>query len=611
MTKHTPPAEAASPKGDATSEKKRGVRLSAELLGLPREELEAMGEAVFESLLVEAFEQEVAQRMVSFDAALDAADLLIGAGRWDDARTLLRQAATALGQRGVEQKDISRRYARMIFGPRSERLTTEQRKQLFLAFGGDALAFDTAEDKGETPLVPTPEPPTEPTDAEDPRADAPPAGETPVAPEKKKRPGHHGRAPIGLTDAVRRLVTSTPVADEDRICAICGNKKICMHPARTEWLEFRAAEIVLCSEEREQVACPTCRKDVVTAPPCMPSSNRRRVGPSVVADLIVEKCSEAQPMHRERMRYKRMGWTVAASTLDSAWRWGTTLLSPVADVCRGELLAHDYVSADSTPFTVLDSKHPKGRFKGQIWTFVAGGEVAFTFAANWSAPAIADSFLVCPDGYKQGDDYAGFGREFEHNGAPVRLIKEGRRLGCAMHIRRRFFEALEAREMRAAVPVELFRLLYQVEREAKDKSLTHEQRRALRLVKSAPLLESFRAWLDAHVGKLNPASTFGRAVSYADHQWPFFLLCFSRGDFEIDNGACEREIRTIAIGRKNFLFSGSIDAAKRLCSMYTLVVGAKRHGLDPFVYIRDLLQKLDDGWPITRVSELTPTRWKG
>ena len=153
VTKHTPPAEAASPEGDATSEKKRGVRLSAELLGLPREELEAMGEAVFEGLLVEAFEQEVAQRMVSFDAALDVADRLIGAGRWDDARTLLRQAAVALGQRSVEQKDISRRYARMIFGPRSERLTTEQRKQLFLAFGGDALAFDTAEDTGETPLV--------------------------------------------------------------------------------------------------------------------------------------------------------------------------------------------------------------------------------------------------------------------------------------------------------------------------------------------------------------------------------------------------------------------------------------------------------------------------
>ena len=81
------------------------------------------------------------------------------------------------------------------------------------------------------------------------------------------------------------------------------------------------------------------------------------------------------------MRYKRMGWTVAASTLDSAWRWGTTHLSSVADVCRGELFAKDYVSADSTPFTILDPKHPSGRFKGQIWTFVADGEVAFTFAA--------------------------------------------------------------------------------------------------------------------------------------------------------------------------------------------------------------------------------------
>ena len=139
-----PPSTAAAPEEGAASAKKQGVRLAADLLGLPVAELEAMGEAVFEGLLVEAFEQEVAQRMVGFDAALDAADLLIDVGRREDARSLLRQAAIALGQRGTEQRDISRRFARMIFGPRSERLDREQRKQLFLAFGGDAASFDAA-----------------------------------------------------------------------------------------------------------------------------------------------------------------------------------------------------------------------------------------------------------------------------------------------------------------------------------------------------------------------------------------------------------------------------------------------------------------------------------
>jgi transposase len=87
------------------------------------------------------------------------------------------------------------------------------------------------------------------------------------------------------------------------------------------------------------------------------------------------------------------------------------------------------------------------------------------------------------------------------------------------------------------------------------------------------------------------------------------VRCFSRGDFEIDNGAPEREIRTIAIGRRNFLFSGSIDAAARLCAAYTLVVGAKRVGIDPFVYVKDVLDKLDAGWTIDRVAQLTPRRW--
>ena len=215
-----PPSPPTAPAGGAPSEKQRGVRWAAELLGLPRAELEAMGEAVFEGLLVEAFEQEVAQRMVGFDAALDAADLLIDVGRRDEARSLLRQAAIALGHRGAEQKDISRRFARMIFGPRSERLDSEQLKQLFLAFGGDAPTFDAALERGEAPVLPTPEPPSEPTDAADdvPEEEAP--ADTTKPPPKKKRPNHHGRTPIGLAESVVRHTTVSTVAEEDRICAI-------------------------------------------------------------------------------------------------------------------------------------------------------------------------------------------------------------------------------------------------------------------------------------------------------------------------------------------------------------------------------------------------------
>ena len=340
-----------------------------------------------------------------------------------------------------------------------------------------------------------------------------------------------------------------------------------------------------------------------------PLASRRRVGTGVVADLIVEKCSEAQPLHRERARYQRMGWEAPASTLDSAWRWGTELLVPIADVVRGELLANDYVRADSTPLTILDPRHPSGRFKGQIWAFVAQGHVAFEFSKSWAADQIVESFLVCADGYKQVDDYKGYSSELEFNGRTVRLVQPERRLGCGMHLRRRFVDALTAKDMRAAVPLELFGQLYAIEAHAKASGLTDDQRLALRKASSMPVLAKLRDWLDRHHGTLLPKTPLGSAVGYAHQQWEFFVRCFSRGDFEIDNGAPEREIRTIAIGRRNFLFSGSVSAAERLCAAYTLVVGAKRVGIDPFIYVKDVLDKLDGGWPIHRVAELTPRRW--
>jgi transposase len=595
------PTEPATPSPSSTTTK-RAPRTAFELFGLSREELDAMGQERFEKLLAEAFERQIQKKMATFDAALESARAMAAAGNADAGFGLLRSAAVVLAEESIHQRDISRRFARMIFGSRSERLDAEELKQLFLAFGGDEPAFDAATANGTTPPIPTPEPPSEP---------ATPTSQTdaPAKPGKKKRPNHHGRAPLVASCPV--VETTVAVPDHERPCALCGKDKGCITHVRHERIDFEPPKLTRHVELREVRSCSDCKKDVVTAPRSEPAASRRRVGNGIVADLIVEKCSEAQPLNRERERYRRLGWDAPPSTIDGAWRWGTELLSPIADVVRGALLASDYVRADSTPLLILDPKHPSGRFKGQVWTFCADGHVAFEFTKSWAAKEIAQSFLVCPDGYKQVDDYKGYASELtlEPDAKSVCLVRPDRRLGCGMHIRRRFVEALDAKELRAAVPLELFRQLYAVEADAKARALSHDDRHALRQQKSLPVLAKMRTWLDSHLDKHAPKSPLGGAVRYADQQWIFFERCFSRGDFEIDNGAPEREIRTIAIGRRNFLFSGSIDAAARLCAAYTLVVGAKRLGVDPFAYVKDLLDKLERGWKIDRVAELTPRRW--
>ena len=585
-------------------------RAAAALLGLSRAELDELGEELFEKLLAEAFERELARRMTGFNAAMDAAKLLIAEGRIDTGLGLLQSAAVALGQDGIQHSDISRRFARMLFGSRSERLDREQLALLFAGLDGEKAQFDAAADKGEVPVVPTTPPPSEDADADDAEPsgndDAEVAGAIKTA--KKRRPGHHGRRPLASTlEPVEGERAIVPEAE--RACGVCGKEMRCIRHDKHQRLEWVPAKLVLFEDVSEVLACPLGHGDIINASRSPLHASRRRIGNSVVADLIVEKCSEAQPLHRERLRYGRLGWDAPPSTIDSVWRWGTTLLTKVADVFRGEVLAREYIQADSTPLTILDPKHPKHRFKGQVWAFVAGGDVVFDFAKDWSASSIADSFLVNPVGHKQVDDYAGYGREIEHGGKKVRLVLPDRRLGCGMHIRRRFFDALEAKEMRAAPPLQLIQQLYAIEADAKTRGLTEDERLALRKESSLPVLGELRQWLDRHVGKLPPQSSLGRAVAYADQQWDFFARCFTRGDFEIDNGECERQIRQIAIGRRNFLFSGSVDAADRLCAAYTLVIGAKRKKLDPFMYIRDLLDKLERGWPVDRISELTPSRW--
>ncbi|MBC7172560.1 MAG: IS66 family transposase, partial [Polyangiaceae bacterium] len=255
-------------------------------------------------------------------------------------------------------------------------------------------------------------------------------------------------------------------------------------------------------------------------------------------------------------RYRRLGWTAPASTLDSAWRWGTDLLDPIADVVRGEVLRESYVQADSTTLMVLDPLHPNGRFRAQIWTFVSKAGVAFDLTPSSEAQAIAPAFAVNWDAFRQVDDYKGYGSIVEVEGMRRQLVPEQLRLGCMMHVRRRFHETFEAKDLRAAVPLELIRRLYDVESDAK--TLDVDARLALRTDRSRPILDELRAWLDAHADE-PPKSLLGGAVRYARDQWPHLERCFSRGEFEIDNGAAKREIRSVAIGRRNFLFLGSVD----------------------------------------------------
>lgn len=146
-----------------------------------------------------------------------------------------------------------------------------------------------------------------------------------------------------------------------------------------------------------------------------------------------------------------------------------------------------------------------------------------------------------------------------------------------MHVRRRFHAALKLGDKRAAVPMSLFKRIYKIEKKAR--GMSPEERLALRQKESIPLLEQLYQWIDAHVNRVGKSGKLAEAIHYALNQKEFVWRCFSDGRFEIDNGAVERAIRKPAVGRKNFLFTGSADAARRLASAYTLVLTCRELGI--------------------------------
>jgi transposase len=303
-------------------------------------------------------------------------------------------------------------------------------------------------------------------------------------------------------------------------------------------------------------------------------------------------------------------------TLASYWAYGTDTLSPVALCVTGNVFGSSIVGVDDSHLKTLDRYAKNGGFRAHLWCFVGtdgsvGGReiVAWGYTPSWDAEEITDWFSSI-DGLIQCDGYAGYSSEVEDDDGDTRIaVPDERRLGCGMHIRSKFHAALLAKDRRAAVPLKLFGDLYLIEADCKQRGLDANARGVVRRERSAPILDKLDEWVDTIHPTLLPKSPLRRATTYAINQRPYFRRCFSDGAFEIDNGRTERRIRNFAVGRRNFLFTGSVRGGERLAVAYTLVDNCIILGIDPRRYLEDTINKLERGHPLSRMSELTPASW--
>jgi transposase len=270
-----------------------------------------------------------------------------------------------------------------------------------------------------------------------------------------------------------------------------------------------------------------------------------------------------------------------------------------------------YVALDDTTLKVLDKNKASGTTRGHLWCFTGAGPlVGYAFTETWAAAEVAP-WIRAIDAAIQCDDYKGYGAQVRTPDGQEYgpLVDPTRRLGCMMHVRRRFHEALDLGDKRAAEAIELIQGLYAVEALAKERGLDPDERLALRSERALPLLARFEDAVDALLTSVTPTSPLGAAARYAAQQRSFLRRCFTDGRFEIDNGRVERLIREPALGRKNFLFTGSTDGAKRLAAAYCLVQSCRNLGFGARDYLIDIIGKLETGWPLRRIAELVPDRW--
>ncbi len=347
-------------------------------------------------------------------------------------------------------------------------------------------------------------------------------------------------------------------------------------------------------------ACPRCR-DGVASPPVPPKPIPGGIaGAGLVSFVVVSKCADHLPLYRLEDILTRYGVYLPRSTLCDWFRDAATVLGPLFELQKTLVLRSPVIWTDDTPVTVLLGKEP-GSAKGRFWVYIgdAGHPYSvydFTMSRSRDGPA---SFLADYRGSLQADAYGGYDGIFlGSNGTIVEVA-------CWAHARRKFYDARSNAPREANQVLEWIRQLYDVEDRARE--FAPEVRQALRQLESVPILDRLEKYLDEVSPRTLPKSALGKAITYARNQRAALRRYVSDGRLTIDNNVSERTLRLQAIGRKNWEFLGSEAAGPRAAVLFTILAGAKRHRLEPWAYVRDLLLRMSTGE--TDLEPLLPDRW--
>jgi transposase len=459
-------------------------------------------------------------------------------------------------------------YRRYVFGPRRERLVEAPGQ-------GHLFELDVTES-----IALPPDPP-----ARDPGA--------PARPRRSRKPDY---------DRLPQVRIPHDVPEADKICTHCGETKVRIGEDEARVLEFIPARFELHIHVLPKYACSHCC-DGVAAPEVPPRPLSGCIaGAGVLAQVVVSKFSDHLPLYRLEDISTRYGLYLPRSTLCDWVSNVANLLKPLYELQKELVQTAPVIWTDDTYVTMLGGAEP-GSHKGRFWVYIGPLVLPydvydFTEDRKRDGPS---RFLANYVGYLQADAFKGYDGIYTGSGGQIIEV------ACWAHARRKFFEARSASPAEASLILQIIRRLYEVEDRARP--LDDAGRLALRQVEAVPILGRLREELDRLSSRLLPKSSLAQAMTYALNQWPALCRYTEDGRLTIDNNVSERRLRDQAIGRKNWMFLGSVEAGPRAAVLCTIIAGAKRHRLEPWAYLYDVILQLSVDASPESIARLLPDRW--
>jgi transposase len=548
----------------------------------------------------------------------------------DDLETLKRMVLELLVTLRQERQDKDALRHRLslllkrLYGPRSERFDPNQ-----------PLLFE------------------EPLQGQVPQSGAaPPQATASESSRKKRKCRPHGRGPIPKD--LPRTPVHHVLSEAERLC-VCGEARVDIGADVSEQLEWKPASMFVLQHLVHKYVCPRCTKTnqttqpvspepisaasmlpaepvsqqpisaasvvpsetisvitgasiITAAKPAMPI-DKGLPGPGLLAQVIVSKYFDHLPLHRQEHIFARQGVEISRSTTCDWMAACAELLRPLYDLMVTRVLQSQWLHTDDTSVKNLGHE-PGSTALAHLWTYLGDREHpynVFDFTLNRCRDGPAH-FLKNYRGYLHADAFSGYDALYLPD--PVDGVSSIIETACNAHARRKFYDARTSDDARSHQALAWYGQLYELERRAKENGFDDEARWQMRQQLSLPILEKFETWLRAERDAVLPKSPMAEAIGYALNNWSALCRYTEKGFLEIDNNVAEREMKRIAIGRKNWLFVGSPKGGHTAAVLYTFTSTCHRLKVEPWAYLKEVLTRMP-ATPLDQLTDLLPDRWQG